>query len=246
MRAFANTVTMERTAQTTRQKLERLPDPIYRFNDPARQTADGTVWAWGRDGRPAALLTLTKHRQPGGSPYWLGELTSLAAGPVSSALNAVAVWQPSTAGVSMQRFPKAGLPADDPNKRLRQMKELVRSIKAYEYFKPNDQASVERYELRVLPQPVHRYADAKSGMIDGGIFMIAYGLNPEVALLVEARRDGSNGPAWYLGFARIAIAELHVELDGKKIWSQEGAMSRRPDDPYWLFTRSIEERAEAH
>ena len=39
----------------------------------------------------------------------------------------------------MQKFPKAPLPAEDATKRLRQMKELVRQIKAYEYFKPRNQ-----------------------------------------------------------------------------------------------------------
>ena len=68
----------------------------------------------------------------------------------------------------MQKFPKAPPPAEDATKRLRQMKELVRQIKARESSRPGKKPSVERYELRVLPQPVHRYADAKSGLIDGG------------------------------------------------------------------------------
>ena len=83
------------------------------------------------------------------------------------------------------------------------MKELARQIKAHENSRPGKKAAVERYELRVLPQPVHRYADAKSGLIDGGMFLIAYGLNPELVLLVEARREGSSEPAWQCGFARI-------------------------------------------
>ena len=141
----------------------------------------------------------------------------------------------------MQRFPSAPLPAEDATKRLRQMRELVRPIKAYEYFKPRNQPKPERYELRVLPQPVHRYADAKSGLIDGGMFIIAYGLNPEIVLLLEARSEGSAEPAWHCGFAPIALAELHVELDDNEIWSHRGGRSKGPDDTYWLFTRPIED-----
>jgi hypothetical protein len=120
------------------------------------------------------------------------------------------------------------------------MKELVRQLKAYENYKPRDHPAVERYELRVLPQPVHRYADAKSGLIDGGMFIISYGLNPEVVLLVEALREGSTGPAWHCGFARIAQADLHVDFESKEIWSHRGGRTKGPDDTYWLFTRPIE------
>jgi hypothetical protein len=117
------------------------------------------------------------------------------------------------------------------------MKELVRQIKAFEFFKPDDQPSIERYELRILPQPVHRYADERSGLIDGAIFIISYGQNPELVLLVEARREGSKAPVWSFGVARISIAEVHVEFQGKEIWSHPGGYSRGPDDTYWMFSK---------
>jgi hypothetical protein len=241
MRAFADGVTMEQTSVNVRRTLERLAEPIYRFDDPARRNSDGTVWAWGRSGRPAAVLTLSKYRSPEGRYRWLAELTSLAPGAISATVQGNGAWQPSGAGVLMQKFPKAPLPAEDATKRLRQMKELVRQIRAYELFKPRDHPSLERYELRVLPQPVHRYADANSGLIDGGMFIISYGLNPEVVLLVEARREGSSEvQEWYCGFGRIAIAEIHVHFDNKEIWSHKGGNSRRPDDTYLIFTTPVD------
>jgi hypothetical protein len=240
MRAIADGVTMEQTSVDGRQKLERLAEPVYRFDDPARRFSDGTVWAWCRSGRPTAVLTLSKNRSPEGEVRWLGELTSLAPGPISATVQGIGTWQPSSAGITMQKFPKAPIPAEDAPQRLRQMKELVRQLKAYEFFKPANHPSIERYELRVLPQPVHRYADANSGLLDGGMFIISYGLNPELVLLVEARRDASSRPAWYCGFARIAIAELHVDFESKEIWSHRGGFSRGPGDPYWMFIKPIE------
>ena len=77
MRAIADGVTMEQTSVDGRQKLERLAEPVYRFDDPARRFSDGTVWAWCRSGRPTAVLTLSKNRSPEGEVRWLGELTSL-------------------------------------------------------------------------------------------------------------------------------------------------------------------------
>jgi hypothetical protein len=239
MRAIADGVAMEQISGDDRQKLERLAEPVYRFDDPARQYSDGTVWVWCRSGRPAALLTLSKDRSPAEGLRWIAELTSMAPGPISATVSGFGTWHPSGAGVLMQKIPNAPLPAEDATKRLRQMKELVRQIKAYEFFKPGNQPSVERYELRVLPQPVYRYADEGSGLIDGGMFVISYGLNPELALLVEARRDGSSVPAWHYGFARIAIAEIHVDFENKEIWSHRGGYSRGPDDTYWTFAKPI-------
>ena len=121
------------------------------------------------------------------------------------------------------------------------MRELVRQIKAYEFFAPDNEPTPRRYELRILPQPVHRYADANSGLIDGGLFMISYGLNPELVLLVEARRENSSRSAWWYGVARISIAQVHVDFDGKEIWSHPGGASRGPRDTYWVFTRPARE-----
>jgi hypothetical protein len=183
-------------------------------------------------------VTMTKHRPPTRAPGWLTEMTSLAPGLISATIEGKGAWQPSGAGVVMQEFPKAPAPADDATKRLRQMKDLVRQIKAHEITSLRGQPPGERYELRLLPQPVHRYEDAKSGLIDGGMFIIAYGLNPEIVLLLEARRLGSSAPAWYCGFARISIAKVHVDVESKEIWSHPGGFNGN-DDTYWLFTRPI-------
>ena len=42
-----------------KEKVERIEAPIYRYSDPAR-SHDGTIWAWGKKGRPLALLTIAE------------------------------------------------------------------------------------------------------------------------------------------------------------------------------------------
>jgi hypothetical protein len=239
MREFADGVVVQADSPADQRKSERLAEPIYRFDDPARLFSDGSVWAWGRSGRPAALLTLAKERAPAGGYQWLAELTSLAPTPISASVPEIGTWQPASAGVVMRSFPKAPSPGDDATTRFRQMRELVRQIKAYEFFAPDNEPTPRRYELRILPQPVHRYADAQAGLIDGGLFLISYGLNPELAFLVEARRENSSPPKWSYGVARISIAQIHVDFDGREIWSHPGGYSKGPQDIYWLFTKPI-------
>jgi hypothetical protein len=106
MRAIADGVTMEQISGDGRQKLERLAEPVYRFDDPARQYSDGTVWVWCRSGRPAALLTLSKDRSPAEGLRWIAELTSMAPGPISGTVPGFGTWHPSGAGVLMQKIPK--------------------------------------------------------------------------------------------------------------------------------------------
>jgi hypothetical protein len=74
-------------------------------------------------------------------------------------------------------------------------------------------------------------------LIDGGMFIISYGVNPELVMLVEASGRGLSGPVWSYGFGRIAIAEIHVDFKGKEIWSHPGGYSNGPRDPYWLFIK---------
>ena len=54
--------------------------------------------------------------------------------------------------------------------------------------------------------------------MDGAIFAFAYGTDPELLMQIEARaRKGSKH--WQVAFARLASAELSVQLEEKVVWS---------------------------
>ena len=228
MRDVASSVTVS-TPDGTKSLL--VAEPIYRFADPTRDASDGTTWAYGRAGRPTTLLTISLDKENDGSPRKLLEFTSIAPGPLDVSLPGDAgpeLWKPAGPGITLKAVPNAGLPGDDEAKRLRQMKEIVRRFKGNEYYPPKEGARDERYELRLLPQPVHRYKDPASGLIDGAIFFLAYGNNPEVALVVEARREGKAEPAWSHGMNRIAGARVVVSLDDRPVveWPQVRLVDR--------------------
>ena len=137
--SLAAGVTMETASGTVHQNLKRLDEPVYRFDDPARRTRDGTMWVWCDSGRPYGRDDgdEASHRRKGGH-HWLTELTSLAPGPFSATIEGIGTWQPFEPGAPMQKFSKAPVPAKDAASRLRQMKELARQIRAHETSLPRE------------------------------------------------------------------------------------------------------------
>ena len=84
------------------------------------------------------------------------------------------------------------------------------------------------------------HSDETADVLDIGIFLFAHGVNPEVALIVEAVR-GEQTASWRYAIAKLGSAEFHVSLDDKEVYQSPRApgVVGRPDDPYFLFS-SIE------
>jgi hypothetical protein len=238
MRELAGALTLVPALGTAR--AERIAEPIYRFDDPARSFSDGTLWAFGKSGRPAALLCLSLEKADRGGLKWIHELTSLSTGPIAASSRHGSgpwIWNPKEAGVALAPIPGSPAPADDEAKRFRQLRDLARRFKASESLDPARNDPSDRYELRLLPQPVHRYADSASGLIDGAVFLLAYGRNPEIALLIEARREGAGESSWRYGLARIGAARLRVRLDDREVADLPKPLDAGWKSPYFLFDR---------
>jgi hypothetical protein len=238
MRELAQAITLVPAPAGT--KSELIPEPIYRWDDPARLFSDGTIWAFGKSGRPDALLCLSLEKDHRGQLKWIHELTSLSSGPVAASSRHASgswIWNPKEPGIVLQAIPKAVVPADDPGKRLRQMRETARRFKAWESLDPSRNDPSDRFELRLLPQPVLRYQSPKDGLVDGAIFLLVYGRNPEVALLIEARREENGEPAWCYGLARIGAARLHIKLDDREVADLPKPIVAGWRNPYFLFDR---------
>jgi hypothetical protein len=234
-------------AGSGRKRLPLLPAPLHRWTDPAREYSDGTLWAWGGSGRPSALFTLELHKDTKHNIYWSYEFITLAQGPVAvegSGLtpleidHATAVegaelrWSPRDTILEFHPLPKAPKAASTAAARQRQTRELLKRFAACEYL--GDEPT--QYELRLLPQPIHRYADPPAGLVDGAIFVYAYGTNPEIVLVLEAQSVAGARPVWQYGCARMTTASPEVTLDGKPIWTLPKA-TQTPDAAYtcgWL------------
>lgn len=209
-------------------KLEPHQEPLLRWNDPARKDApikDGALWAWGTKGRPAALLTQESY---GGQ--WVCELISAAtADRVAVVTDHGWRWSPEEPGLQLSDFDDAPPPAEKTPLRLAQMRSLARRFKIVQIG--HDETV---YKLRLMSQPIHRYDDASTGLIDGALFVYAWGTNPEAIVVVECQRKQSRN-TWLYGFLPITVARIDATLDEKNVWSRPSENRPKTQKTYTAF-----------
>jgi hypothetical protein len=141
-------------------------------------------------------------------------------------------WTPRASHFVSTEIPEGGNVPDTAPQRLRRSKELSRRFSAHQFWDPDN----SRSELRLLVQPVLRYRDEEAKVLDGAVFVLAHGTNPEVLLQIEAIAVEPQ-PVWKSSLVRLGSAEMHVELDGREVWTvpRTPGVVGRPEDPYWLF-----------
>ncbi|HWB10418.1 MAG TPA: hypothetical protein VG826_14395 [Pirellulales bacterium] len=209
--------------------------PLLRFSDADRGIVDGTLWAYGGEGRPAALLEMYCGRYiPLGS--YRHAWTATSDRPVKL-LGAPGIqWTPRTSAVRWAALETNFTPAREPAARLSQFKSLAKRFSSFQIFNPGKQ----REELRLLVQPLHRYSDVKLHVADAAIFAFALGTNPEALLFLEAGDPSRGQSSWQFGMAqRGSSAEIHVLLDGQEVWTAQPLAKLKPEDPFCHFLRPV-------
>ena len=74
--------------------------------------------------------------------------------------------------------------------------------------------------LRVLSQPLYRYANAEEKIVDGALFAVAEATDPEVWIIMEATHR-IDRDVWQYGVARMNMWPMKVQLDGKLVQTWE-------------------------
>lgn len=162
------------------------------------------------------------------------EMHSLSLTGLSAEREGALRWQPTKAGIALQPVPDAPRPADSAPRRLQQMRTLAGGFSA----QLNDLRQSEegqRQELRLLTQPLYRYPAGEGELLDGALFAIVMGTDPEVFLLLEARR-ASEKWTWQYGLARMNDCAMTVSYKDQEVWHCEKkgieAVRGPIDDPY--------------
>jgi len=211
--------------------VKRIEKPLLYHGDPTRKHTRGSVWGWGVSGRPVALLELWNNGS--NRTKWACGLCNTSGGKLRAKREGLPWWRENDSAIERKEIPGAPIPAGETAVRQRQLKALAQKFAAYEFWDPNN----SRYELRRLERPLHTYRDPANGLLDGSLYILANGTNPEVALFVEARvqLEGKSTPVWQFAIGRMSHAEFHVEYDGKEIFSgPPGRPLSGPSKPYWV------------
>lgn len=206
-------------------RLTLKTEPVLRWSNPLRKTSDGAVFVWVADGRPEVVASLYRYDREGVLREE-HEFQSLAETGLTSSRNGETVWSPRAGGVTFAPIPDAPPPAASAAERLRQMRMLAQQFRAF-FDLPNDHS-----ELRRLPQPILRYEARKADLADGALFAFVLTTDPEVLLLIEARRQGGS-LAWHYAFARMSMVNLRAEHKEKRVWSVDWQVTGgTPGGPY--------------
>ena len=124
-----------------------------------------------------------------------------------------------SAAPGIQFAPIAGAPppARSAPQRLAQIAAL-----AHEFSARTRDHTGRQWELRLLPQPLYRYESTDPGVPDGAVFafVTSAGTDPEVILVVEARKPAGGGePAWHYAAARFTDLDLWVSHKEKVVFT---------------------------
>lgn len=181
--------------------------PLLKYSDSARGYPACGVWRLGDAGRPKALVSLEYWlRGETNEPRLMFEFVSFSKDKFElKAEKDGTTWRADGTGPDFVTLPGAPKPAASEKQRLIQMRGLARR------FTASEKHMGEFATLRLLPQPIDRYDDAKQGILDGATFVFVYGTNPEVAMLLECEGDN-----WRYALMRMSWAETVVKLDDKE------------------------------
>jgi hypothetical protein len=210
--------------------------PLLHYNNPAGETLDATVWAWGVRGRPVALASISQEMSLAALEKWSCELVSLADKPVLLESNPGWRWASKTSGIEWKLAPDAPAVGETPVVRARQMTEIARRLSATGVYKDGK----EVIELRLLDRPLRRFADREHGLIDGAFYAFAGGTNPEVLVMIECRQDGSGNSAWHYGFARMGAGRLTARLGETVIWERPEIKLWNPAERYFSVYGAVD------
>ena len=202
--------------------LELQAKPILHWDNPAGNGEDGAVFVWLQHGRPEVIGTFfTLRRASTGETILKHSLHSLSDLPLAADCAKLRVWSPKSPGVVFRAVPGASPPADSSRARLLQMKALVKDFSGKMVDLRENST-----ELRLLPQPLIRYEPTAGQVVDGAIFALAEGTDPQILVLIEARRDKDGPPTWQYGFARFHFVHLWGYHKGVEVWHVEADASQ--------------------
>ena len=221
--------------QSRQAKAELIERPVYLWTNPTKGQY-GSVFVWVHEGRPIVVGSIFAH-PIGKQRRMTHEFHALSADRIYPDCrdDDSSAWEPTT-GIALTAL-KGGPVADkSPSRRLLQMRTIARQFSGHtiDWRK-------QRWELRLLPQPLYRYQKPSGDVIDGALLALVTdaGTDPEVLLLLEAHSDG----AWKYATLRFSDSSLYVHHEGKEVLAyvrgQDSPPTENAERTYQVFKKRI-------
>jgi hypothetical protein len=202
--------------------LKIVDKPVLRWGNQARDNDDGAVFVWACRGRPQAVAAIFVIGE-----RTMHELCSLAESPLQTTWgDASSAWRPAKAGVVFRKVPGAPAPAETGRARLSQMRTIAGDFSAATSAPPDYGGGRSHGELRLLPQPLYRNQGESPVALDGALFTFAFGTDPEVLLVLEARKT-PEGPVWHYAAAPFTDFAIQLKYKGEPVWNEPLAQESR-------------------
>ncbi len=198
-----------------------LKEPVLHRMQEVTGSSKGSVFIWVEpSGRPAAICDVFLFEDGPGRYRLNNEWHSLSASPLRAQSPLGVLFNATGPGLEWKPIPKAPAPADKPPGRDRQARRLAERFNADLVNRKN-----ERFHLRLLTTPLHRYDTSDSPDSRGGaLFAFCQQTDPELLLLIEARKSGA-GYRWEYAVAGFSDMDLYLRLDGREVWRDVPAFS---------------------
>jgi hypothetical protein len=198
---------------------------ILKWGNQVREEQAGVVRCWLDDGRVVAVSTVFSSRIESSKIRITQEWTALSTAAMLAYRSEEVRWRTEKTGPAFQPVAAAPVPEGTRAARLRQLRELS---KRFTGVSESPYKANERWELRLLPRPLYRYgegtadqgdAQASSSVLDGALFSLVSnaGTDPEILLLIEARRSGEGWRYEYVA-SRFSDHSLTLSYDGQSVW----------------------------
>lgn len=215
MKDMIGTLKVSTVNEADKVETKPLAKPLLHYYDQPRKILDATLWCFGEQGRPSAFCKIEKIAVAGRN-RWLYCFASLSTSPIEAEWADGKTFSATNPGVRFLDLQGAPVPAEGKEGRSRQAKELVRRVSV----SLADPDLMFRENLRLLTQPLHRYEDAKAGILEGAIFGFSTnGTCPDLIVLVEAQKVKDAAAKWKIAAARMTNCELRLRDNDREIWS---------------------------
>jgi hypothetical protein len=199
-----------RPAGRNDQPIKLHEESVLKWHNSVDQSVYGNIFVWTRSGRPEAVASIYQFYSP--KTDFCAEFQSLSLDPLIVERDGKEIWTPKEPGIVLQPFTDVDEPAASEPRRLVAMRKL-----AGQFSVQLTDFSRETYRLRLLPRPLLRYGSPGGDVLDGALFAFTYTTDPELLVMVEARKT-DKGYRWMYGLARMNIGELKVSHGEREIW----------------------------